>query len=185
MAEELLDDLECMSSENARLSNERLRSLLSHTEPSPALDLPPTADRGGSPYRSATYDLACNYTLAQALSRASSPNASSSSSGGRSGGGVGSLGELEVQWMRSVSARLRPGLLRPSGGERGEADRAVRFLFEEVPVVREGGGLLDTVRLAEEVLRERERCAEVWREVLAEVPQQHLELERAALEELL
>lgn len=133
------------------------------------LELPAGTDATGSPYRSANYDLAKNYTLYLGLVLAV---------------GEVSSERADAAWVQAFLARHGGELLGPRGGARGGSDRVLGLLLRERPAVRaDGAGLLDTERLGAVVLRLREQVARRWIEVMRAAEAEQLEMERRVLED--
>lgn len=131
-------------------------------------DLPPTANRGGSPYRVATFDLAKNYTLYLSL-LSTSRQLQNKPTG-------------DSKWIRDMSEKYASNLLAPPGGEQNISDRVVSEIFAEVPSINAQGRLFDPIALGTRVLDEREECANKWIKYLEGVREEHLELEKLVLE---
>lgn len=164
IAEELRDDLACIPAENERKLRQHRRLVLTK-EDSANQDLPTAGDRGGSPYRTATYDLAKNYTLFLALR-----------------GAIRRMGLADGKWVKALTERQTENLLRPKNGEQGVADKVIGEILQSTPTVSPSGAFFDPVALAEQILVERSSCAKVWMDIMDGIRDEHLELEKKVLE---
>lgn len=131
------------------------------------VDLPSTSGIGDSPYRSATFDLAKNYTLLLSLHTTARL-----------------LGPSDAAWLSAHVLPTFSGVLRrPRGGERGTADAVVDAMLATAPTVgAERGRLFDPAAIVDRVLEERVRVAETWMQVAGAARQEHLDLEKDVLE---
>lgn len=164
IADELRDDLACIPAENERRLRQHRRLVLTK-DASANQDLPTAGDRGGSPYRTATFDLAKNYTLFLALR-----------------GAIRRMGLADGKWVTALTESQSENLLRPKNGEQGVADKVIGKVLGSTPTVNPRGTFFDPVALAEQILVERSSCAQVWMDVMDGIRDEHLELEKRILE---
>lgn len=151
--------MQCIKADNERISEQQRRITLTKASGN-EYDLPVAAERGGSPYRVATFDLVRNYTLFLALD-AVTKRANK---------------VADIRWLNEVKQQFDSELLAPDKGNQGQSDVVMQHMFERVPAVDAYGTFFDPVALAHRVLDERAHVAEVWYDCMKHASDEHVQL---------
>lgn len=171
----MAEDIPCILYENQRLV-ELYRSRVVSNDLAPLanfiVNLSPTTELRGSPYRIANYDLAKNYTLYLGVCAAIQELSGKSQT------------QADADWLTLFLSKHGKDLISPYAGEHGNANAVIEIMLMTPPSIREGsGGFFDPASLAEKVLQLRERIATSWTKVMKDAENDQLNLKRRLLED--
>lgn len=176
LAKECMEDLKLIERENVqalerrRLDVVKVKSVDEMRVSFPPLDFDP-AFNAATPFRGGTYDLLKKYLTYLAARQVLFDLERNGDEGVKK----------DAVWFKEF-CDSKGSVLREVESGYGSGEMFVDLLLDSSPAVRSGGAFLDPMRLAQDVMSERQKIADYWVQILGTTDDDHLSIERELVE---